>query len=227
MMDNKISKWKGINWKHVNSKLKLLQAVLYKALIDGASNSEVRKIHNRILNSFAARAYAIRKITTSKGRKTPGIDGIIYATDEQKYNAVTELKLFNSHTYRAKSVKRVWIPKANSSKMKPLGIPTMYDRSIQTLYSFILDVHQEHNADIRSFGFRIGRSVKQAISYAWLLASNKKRFIMTVDVTKAYDSVSHNWILSIIPINRLVLLQWLKAGVLEKGNLTVDDKGVP
>lgn len=88
-------------------------------------------------------------------------------------------------------------------------------------------MHQEHTADVRSFGFRIGRSAKQAITYAWLLASGKKRFLMKVDVKKAYDSVSHDWILRNIPIERNVLVQWLKSGVLEKGQLTVDNSGVP
>lgn len=49
--------------------------------------------------------------------------------------------------------------------MRPLGIPTMFDRAVQTLYNFVLDVHQEHSADPRSFGFRRGRSPKQAINY--------------------------------------------------------------
>merc|ERR1712224_274376 len=110
---------------------------------------------------------------------------------------------------------------------RPLGISTIYDRTVQTLFNFIVDVHQEHSADVRSFGFRIGRSAKQAISYAWLLASGKKRFLMKVDVKKAYDSVSHDWILKNIPIERNVLVQWLKSGVLEKGQLTVDSSGVP
>lgn len=50
---------------------------------------------------------------------------------------------------------------------------------------------------------------------------------MKVDVKKAYDSVSHDWILKNIPIERNVLVQWLKSGVLEKGQLTVDSSGVP
>jgi len=50
---------------------------------------------------------------------------------------------------------------------------------------------------------------------------------MRVDVTKAYDSVCHEWILRNIPINKQVLLQWLKAGVLDKNELTFDDRGVP
>ena len=220
-MNTRVSEWKGIDWQRVNIELKLLQAKLYKALKDNASSDEIRKIHNTIITSFSARAYAIRKITSSKGRKTPGIDGKLYTTDEQKWEAIKLLKAFNRNTYRAKPVKRVWIPKGDGT-LRPLGIPAIYDRAVQTLYSFILDVHQENTANARSFGFRRGRSAKQAIEYAWLLSSGKKRFIMAVDVKKAYGSVSHQWLRSNLPISRTVIEQWLKAGVLDKSQLSVD-----
>lgn len=74
---------------------------------NNASIDEIRKIHNAIKTSFSARAYAVRKVTSSKGRKTPGVDGKIYVTDEQKWEAVQMLKVFNSTTYKAKPVKRV------------------------------------------------------------------------------------------------------------------------
>jgi len=108
---------------------------------------------------------AVRRITTNGGRKTAGVDGILYTTAEQKIQAVIELGNFNAGKYRANPVKRVLIPKGNGDT-RPLGIPTIRDRSIQMLYNFILDVHQEHDANARSFGFRKGRSAKQAIQYA-------------------------------------------------------------
>ena len=226
MKGKRISSWKEIDWKQALADLKALQAELYKALKNNESKSEIWKIHNRMKASFSVRALAVRKVVTGKGGKTSGVDGNIYTTDAQKLSAVRKLKHFNGKTYEASPVKRVWIPKSDGT-LRPLGIPTIYDRTVQTLFNFIVDVHQEHTADVRSFGFRIGRSAKQAITYAWLLASGKKRFLMKVDVKKAYDSVSHDWILRNIPIERNVLVQWLKSGVLEKGQLTVDNSGVP
>jgi retron-type reverse transcriptase len=53
-------------------------------------------------------------------------------------------------------------------------------------------VHQEHTANARSFGFRKGRNAIQAMNYAWQLSSGAgKRFILKVDIRKAYDKVSH------------------------------------
>lgn len=218
--------WNDVDWRRANNELKTLQAKLYKAIRDQASKEEVRRIHNAIIQSFAARALAVRRITTNGGRKTAGIDGILYTTAEQKIQAVIELGNFNAGKYRANPVKRVLIPKGNGDT-RPLGIPTIRDRSIQMLYNFILDVHQEHGANARSFGFRKGRSAKQAIQYAWVLSSGSKRWIMSVDVKKAYDRVNHEWILKNMPIDSRVVRQWLKAGAVDNGKTVFSDFGVP
>lgn len=224
MNKQKITLWKEIDWKLAYTTLKELQAKLYKSLKNGEPTG---KIHLQIVTSFSARAVAIRTVTSNAGGKTRGVDNILWTTDSAKFDAIKALgDLDNS--YAAKSVKRVWIPKADGKTMRPLGIPTMFDRAVQTLYNFVLDVHQEHNANPRSFGFRRGRSPKQAINYVWKLASGAgKRFLLSVDIAKAYDSVSHKWLLANIPINRKVLKQWLKASINDKGNLTTNKRGVP
>lgn len=222
-----LSPWKKINWRKAGSELRKPQEKLYGALNIGASGSEVSRIHNEILNSLGARAMAVRRVTTNGGKKTPGSDKIIWTLDEQKYEATERLKT-QWNKYEAKSVRRVWIPKADGITMRPLGIPTMFDRAAQTLFNFILDVHQEMGANPRSFGFRIGRNAKQAIQYAWLLSSGaSKRWVMKVDIKKAYDRVNHKWLLDNTPINKSVLKQWLKAGVIDGGKLEVTNLGVP
>lgn len=210
--------WKKINWKNAEESLKANQAKLYKALKDGADNKEIADIHNNIVTSFYGRALAVRRVTQNSGGKTPGIDKEIWKTDEQKYNALKALSRIGVD-YQAKPVRRVWITKADGTKNRPLGIPTMFDRSVQTLFNFILDVHQEHKANPRSFGFRRGRNAKQALNYAWKLCSGAgKRYVLKVDVKKAYDSVSHNWMLENIPIKKKFLKEWLKAGIIENEN---------
>lgn len=128
------------------------------------TKKEIDKIHNSITNSFSARAIAVRKVTTNSGKKTPGIDNIIWTSEAQKMEAVEKLRAITNN-YQCRPVRRVYIKKAGGVALRPLGIPTMTDRSVQTLFNFILDVHQEHTANPRSFGFRIGRSAKQAVNY--------------------------------------------------------------
>lgn len=223
-MNGRITLWREVDWKLAYATLKKLQANLYKSLKNGEPTD---KIHRQILTSFSVRAIAVRKVTSNAGGKTCGVDNILWTTDEAKFEAIKALGALNN-SYEAKPVKRIWIPKADGKTMRPLGIPTMFDRAVQTLYNFVLDVHQEHSADPRSFGFRRGRSPKQAINYVWTLVSGAgKRFLLSVDIAKAYDSVSHEWLLANIPINRKVLRQWLKASVDDRGNLTSNKQGVP
>jgi len=219
--------WKKIDWTKAEEKLKTLQAKLYEAIKNGANQEEIAKIHNHIITLFNGRAIAVRRVTRNSRNQTLGIDGEILKTDEQKYEAIKVLGTI-MNKYEAKPVRRMWIPKSDGTKTRPLGIPTMMDRAVQTLFNFILDVHQKHNANPRSFGFRRGRSPKQAINYAWKLCSGAgKRYVLKIDVKKAYDTVSHDWMLKNIPINNKILKEWLRAGVIENGKFTTNEDGVP
>lgn len=219
--------WKKIDWTKAEEKLKTLQAKLYEAIKNGANQEEIAKIHNHIITLFNGRAIAVRRVTRNSRNQTLGIDGEIWKTDEQKYEAIKVLGTI-MNKYEAKPVRWVWIPKSDGTKTRPLGIPTMMDRAVQTLFNFILDVHQKHNANPRSFGFRRGRSPKQAINYAWKLCSGAgKRYVLKIDVKKAYDTVSHDWMLKNIPINNKILKEWLRVGVIENGKFTTNEDGVP
>jgi RNA-directed DNA polymerase len=225
----KISDWKMIDWRKASAELKRLQAKLYEALKNNVNMSEIQRIHNEILTSFGARALAVRRVTSNKGGKTSGIDKVLWTRDEQKYTAIMKLGNQNWSKYKASPVKRVWIPKAgNTSEKRPLGIPTIKDRVAQTIWNFILDVHQEHNANPRSFGFRIGRSAKQAITYAWILTSGAgKRELLKIDIRKAYDRVNHTWLLNNVPMHKSVLREWIKTGIIDNKTIELPEMGVP
>lgn len=221
-----LSKWKEIDWKMAHMKLKTYQAELYEAL-KAAKHEDAISINNKILMSFSARAIAVRIVTSKSGGETAGVDKKLLSTDEEKYEAIIKLSKIRT-SYKSDPVKRVWIPKADGTKLRPLGIPTIFDRCVQTLYNFSLDVYQEQNANPRSFGFRKGRSVKQVINYVWKLCSGAgKRYALIVDIEGAYDNISHSWLLKNIPMDRNILREWLKAGILEKGKLTNNESGTP
>lgn len=82
-----IGNWKEINWRDANSSLRKKQSVLREALINKQPWPIIKKIHNDILTGFDARALAVRKVTSSKGGKTPGVDNKLLKTDSQKFEA--------------------------------------------------------------------------------------------------------------------------------------------
>lgn len=79
----------------------------------------------------------------------------------------------NSRTYKAKPLRRVYIAKKDKKKKRPLGIPTMYDRAMQTLYALALEPIEETKGDKISFGFRRGRSAKDACEQIFTVLSRR------------------------------------------------------
>ena len=73
----------------------------------------VKRLQYLMTNSFYAKALAVKRVTTNKGKNTPGIDGVLWKTNEEKVKAVAEL---NCQTYHAKPLKRVYIEKFGKKK---------------------------------------------------------------------------------------------------------------
>ena len=101
----------------------------------------------------------------------PGVDGELWQSAKSRMEAVNSL---NKGKYRSKPLRRIYIPKKNG-KLRPLSIPTMYDRAMQALYALALDPIQEATADPNSYGFRIGRSCQDAMKQIQLMMASSKR----------------------------------------------------
>jgi len=137
--------WKlpdGLSWKTVERKVKRLQMRIAKAAKEGNYRS-MRSLQWLLAHSRLAKLLAIRRVTSNKGKSTPGVDGVVWRTSRQKMRAVKQL---SRRGYRALPLRRVYIRK-KSGKLRPLGIPTMRDRAMQALYALTLAPIAETRAD--------------------------------------------------------------------------------
>ncbi|MBW2646615.1 MAG: group II intron reverse transcriptase/maturase [Deltaproteobacteria bacterium] len=218
------SQWKSIDWSTVRKTVNNLQSRLARAA-KKRNWFKIRKLIRLLTRSYHAKLLAVKTVTDNKGGKTPGIDGILWTSAADKMKAASSL---TGKGYKAKPLKRVYIPKKNG-KMRPLSIPTLYDRAMQTLYALAMSPIEVSTGDLASFGFRNFRSTKDAYAYMHICLSRKcsAEYILEGDIKSCFDMISHDWLLNNIPIKRLILTQFLKAGYFENGRVFPTDSGTP
>ena len=186
----------------------------------------VKRLQYLMTNSLYAKAIAVKRVITNKGKKTPGIDGELWKTDKDKINAIERM---DCRTYHAKPLKRVYIEKFGRKEKRPLGIPTMEDRAMQALQLLALEPVAETTADRISFGFRRYRSPEDAREYAFSVLSRKDspQWILEGDIKSCFDKISHRWMLENIPADKRILKEFMKCGYVEKGQLFPTEEGSP
>jgi RNA-directed DNA polymerase len=177
---------------------------------------KVKALQRLLTHSFSGKAVAVKRVTENRGKRTAGVDGVIWETPQKKGQAVQSLR---QHGYRAQSLRRVYIPKGSDpTRKRGLNIPTMRDRAMQSLYKMALDPIAETRADPNSYGFRTGRSTADAIEQCFTVLSRKgaAQWILDADIRACFDEISHDWLLGHIPMDKDILHQWLKAGYLDQ-----------
>ena len=214
--------WKSINWKKCEAQVKKLQARIVKARKDGRYG-KVKSLQWVLTHSFAAKAIAVKRVTTNDGKKTPGVDKVLWSTDKAKYEAILDLK---RNGYKPQPLRRVFIKKANG-KLRPLGIPTMKDRTMQALYLLALEPIAEVTADPHSYGFRKERCCQDAIQQCHTVLSHgySPQWVLEGDIKGCFDHISHDWLLANIPTDKRILKKWLKCGVIFNGELFKTEEG--
>lgn len=214
--------WKSIDWKKCEAQVKKLQERIVKARKEGR-HGKVQALQWTLTHSFAAKAIAVKRVTTNEGKKTSGVDGVLWSTDKAKYEAVLDLK---RNSYKPQPLRRVFIKKANG-KLRPLGIPTMKDRAMQALYLMALEPLAEMTADAHSYGFRKERCCQDAIQQCHTVLSHgySPQWILEGDIKGCFDHISHDWLLANIPTDKVILKKWLKCGVIFKGELFKTEEG--
>ena len=220
--------WNAINWHEANRIVRNLRQRIFRATTEG-DLKKVRSLQKLMLRSYSNILASVRRVTQiNKGKNTPGVDKVLVKTPAARSKLVEELSCFTP--WKAKPVRRVYIPKANKKK-RPLGIPTIKCRCLQAMVKNALEPYWEARFEGTSYGFRPGRSTHDAIARVYTIARPhcKKKWVVDADIKAAFDRISHDFLLKTIgmfPAKELIK-QWLKAGYMEYGRIHRTETGVP
>jgi RNA-directed DNA polymerase len=195
--------WINIDWEKVEERVNRLQTRITKAVKQGKWYL-VKRLQYLLTHSFYVKLLAVKRVTQNKGKRTAGIDGAKWTTPNSKMNAAIKL---SDKKYKAKPLRRVYIPKPGTDKKRPLSIPTMHDRAIQALYALALSPIAETTADPRSFGFRKFRSAQDACAQAFVCLSTRSsvQWVLEGDIKGCFDNINHEWLLNNIPMDKSIL----------------------
>ena len=105
----------------------------------------------------------------------------------------------------------------------------MRDRAMQALYLLALDPLAETLADPNSYGFRTSRAPADAIEQCFIVLAKKAspQWLLEGDIRACFDEISHDWLLTHIPMDKVILRKWLKAGYMERNVLHPTEAGTP
>jgi len=220
--------WRQVNWTEANRVVRNLRRRIYRAASEG-DLKKVRSLQKLMLRSRANVLQSIRRVTQrNKGKSTPGVDRQVVMTDQARERLAEDIG--RHQPWRAKPVRRVYIPKANN-KQRPLGIPTIRDRCLQAMVKSALEPEWEARFEPTSYGFRPGRSCQDAMVKIFQLTrpNCRRKWVIDADIQGAFDNICHTYLLEVIaqfPAKELVK-QWLKAGYVEMGRLHETVAGTP
>src|SRR5712691_7046051 len=124
----KQTNWNAINWRQANRAVRNLRHRIFRATQEG-NLKKVHSLQKLMLKSYSNRVVSVRRVAQiNTGKHTPGVDKLVLKTPAARGKMVDALAHYT--LWKAKPVRRVYIPKANNRR-RPLGIPVMMDRCLQ------------------------------------------------------------------------------------------------
>lgn len=170
-------------------------------------------------------------------RAASGVDGVTFAAyEEDLYANIADLvQRLKTKCYRAKLVRRCYIPKAGSEKLRALGIPALEDKLVQRACARILGAIYEQEFLPMSYGYRPNRGAKDAVKdLGFNLQYGSFGYVVEADIKGYFDTIEHDSLLEMLS-QRIddkaftdLIRRWLKAGILEPdGEVVCPESGSP
>lgn len=206
--------WYIIDWKLITLKVERMQHNVFQ------NHNNCRELQDSILNSPYSKLLAVKRVAfDNKGKKSAGLDKWKNLTHKEAIILAVGLKLDG----KAKRIKRVWIPKPNTTEKRPLGIPVIRDRAKQALLKLALEPQWEAKFSPNVFGFRPGYGCIDAIWNIRNTLNNGPRYVYDADLEKCFDRISHNYLINKMGFSEKDIItkqirSWLKAGILDTSN---------
>jgi RNA-directed DNA polymerase len=141
-------------------------------------------------------AAAWRRVRRNKG--SAGVDGITISHFERHLeNGLERLgEELRSGTYTPEAIRRVEIPKAGSRETRPLGIPVIRDRIVQTALRSVIEPIFEVDFATSSYGFRPKRGAKDALRHVQALLDEGREWVVDLDIQRYFDTISHELLMA-------------------------------
>ena len=182
---------------------------------------------------------AAHKTLQNRGSATAGIDGMTKSNFlgdfDGNINCLKEA--LKAKTFEPTPVKRVYIPKPNSEKKRPLGIPILLDRIVQEALKMILEPIWEADFSRHSYGFRPNRSTYDAIAYVYNSLTGSSgatyQWVIEGDIASYFDTIPHRRLIKAVKKRvadrdtRNLLWKFLRAGVMHQDTMKETLTGTP
>ena len=218
--------WKTLPWRKLERRVFKLQKRIYQASQRGDVKT-VRRLQRLLIKSWSAKCLAVRRVTQdNRGKRTAGVDGVKLVPQKQRLALVQRLRL----TSQAQPTRRIWIPKPGKQTQRPLGIPTIEDRALQTVVKQALEPEWEAKFEASSHGFRPGRSSHDAIQAIFNAICQNPKYVLDADIAQCFNRINQAALLTKLntsPTIRRQIRAWLKAGVMEQGQWFPTNEGTP
>lgn len=169
-------------------------------------------------------------------RSAAGVDGQKVVEAKENFDGWIGPMLQSVHRkgYQAPNIRRVYIPKPGKQEMRPLGVPTVADRALQRSAAEVLSAIYEQDFMPCSFGGRPALSAHKALATLnEVIAGGKVSWVLEADLKNFFGSLNHDWLLRFVehrvgdPRMISLIRRWLKAGILENGEVHQNEEGTP